>query len=110
MTKRLYPVRTSETCLMSSDNTHKPYIPASQVLPEITIKGIIIAIILGMILTAANVYLGLYVGMTVSASIPAAVISMATLRTLANSKYISDTSIIKNIYIKNKLVNFITKK
>ena len=26
------------------------------------------------------------------------------------SKYISDTSIIKNIYIKNKLVNFITKK
>tara|TARA_Y100000758_G_scaffold302209_1_gene269624 strand:- start:256 stop:2493 length:2238 start_codon:yes stop_codon:yes gene_type:complete len=84
---------------MSSDNTHKPYIPASQVLPEITIKGIIIAIILGMILTAANVYLGLYVGMTVSASIPAAVISMATLRTLANSKYISDTNILENNWV-----------
>ena len=26
------------------------------------------------------------------------------------SKYISNTVIIKNIYIKNKLVNFITKK
>ena len=26
------------------------------------------------------------------------------------SKYISNASIIKNIYIKNKLVNFITKK
>ena len=26
------------------------------------------------------------------------------------SKYINNTSIIKNIYIKNKLVNFITKK
>ena len=26
------------------------------------------------------------------------------------AKYLSNTSILKNIYIKNKLVNFITKK
>ena len=58
---------------MPSDVDHKPYISAKEILPEITIQGIILAILLGFLLTAANVYLGLYVGMTVSASIPAAV-------------------------------------
>ena len=67
---------------MPSNAEHKPYISAKKILPEITTKGIILAILLGFLLTAANVYLGLYVGMTVSASIPAAVISMAVLRSL----------------------------
>lgn len=49
-------------------------------LPEITIKGVILALILAAILAAANAYLGLFAGMTVSATIPAAVISMGVLR------------------------------
>jgi putative OPT family oligopeptide transporter len=49
-------------------------------LPEITIKGVILALILAAILAAANAYLGLFAGMTVSATIPAAVISMGLLR------------------------------
>ena len=57
---------------MASNEEHKPYVSATTILPEITTQGIILAIFLGMLLTAANVYLGLYVGMTVSASIPAA--------------------------------------
>ncbi len=56
-----------------------PYIPPSKSLPEITLKGVILAIFLSVILGGANVYLGLKVGLTVSASIPAAVISMAML-------------------------------
>ena len=59
---------------------HQPYIPATQRLPEITLKAVLLGIILSMILAGANAYLGLKVGMTVSASIPAAVISMALLR------------------------------
>jgi len=57
-----------------------PYIPASTVLPEITIKALVLGVLLSMILAGANAYLGLFAGMTVSASIPAAVISMAVLR------------------------------
>ena len=57
-----------------------PYIPASRKLPELTVKGIILAVLLSMVLGAANAYLGLRVGLTVSASIPAAVMSMALLR------------------------------
>ncbi len=57
-----------------------PYIPASQSLPEITVKAVILGVALSALLAGANAYLGLKVGLTVSASIPAAVISMAILR------------------------------
>jgi len=58
----------------------QPYIPASQTLPEITVKAAVLGVILSAVLGGANAYLGLKVGLTVSASIPAAVISMAILR------------------------------
>ncbi len=57
-----------------------PYIPASQSLPEITLKAVVLGFILSAVLAGANAYLGLKVGLTVSASIPAAVISMAVLQ------------------------------
>lgn len=59
---------------------HKPYIPASTILPETTVKAFILGAILSVILAAANAYLGLFAGMTVSACIPAAVISMVVLK------------------------------
>ena len=80
-------------------DTHKPYVSAKMILPEITIQGIILAIVLGFLLTAANVYLGLYVGMTVSASIPAAVISMAVLRSLAKTNLSNGTNILENNWV-----------
>ncbi|MED6306191.1 MAG: oligopeptide transporter, OPT family [Candidatus Thermoplasmatota archaeon] len=84
---------------MASNKKHKPYVSATTILPEITTQGIILAIILGMLLTAANVYLGLYVGMTVSASIPAAVISMAVLRSLAKANIAKGTNILENNWV-----------
>lgn len=60
----------------------EPYIPASESPLELTRRVIIVGIILGILMTAANAYLGLYAGMTVSASIPAAVMSMIILRSL----------------------------
>ena len=84
---------------MSSNETHKTYVSANKILPEITMQGIILAIILGFLLTAANVYLGLYVGMTVSASIPAAVISMAVLRSLERANISKGTNILENNWV-----------
>lgn len=49
---------------------------------ELTPRAVIIALVLSVVMGAANVYLGLYVGLTVSASIPAAVIGMLILRGL----------------------------
>jgi putative OPT family oligopeptide transporter len=84
---------------MASNEEHKPYVSATTILPEITTQGIILAIVLGMLLTAANVYLGLYVGMTVSASIPAAVISMAVLRSLVKANISKGTNILENNWV-----------
>ena len=69
----------------------EPYIPASESPKELTLRVVIVGILLGILMTAANAYLGLYAGMTVSASIPAAVMSMIILRTLFN-----DVSILEN--------------
>ena len=52
---------------------------------EITLRGIILACLLTVLFTAANIYLGLKVGLTFATSIPAAVISMAVLRNFKNS-------------------------
>lgn len=50
--------------------------------PQLTFRAVALAIVLAMILAAANTYLGLFAGMTIASAIPAAVISMAVLRLL----------------------------
>ncbi len=72
---------------------HKPYIKPQTVLPEITVKGVILGIILSILLAAANTYLGLFAGLTVAASIPAAVISMAVLRIFRNSNILENNAV-----------------
>ena len=67
-----------------------PYVPASTILPEITIKAVILGAVLSVALAAANAYLGLFAGITVSASIPAAVISMAVLRLFPRSNILEN--------------------
>ncbi|MBT5284689.1 MAG: oligopeptide transporter, OPT family [Euryarchaeota archaeon] len=70
---------------------HEPYISANESPKELTLRVILVGIVLGVLMTAANAYLGLYAGMTVSASIPAAVMSMIILRTM-----FKDVSILEN--------------
>jgi len=60
------------------------------VLPQLTVKAILLGIVLSMILAGANAYLGLFAGMTVSASIPAAVISMGILRLFRESNILEN--------------------
>lgn len=72
------------------NNDSAPLIPASQNLPEITVKAVILSIILVVVLAAANAYLGLKVGLTVAASIPAAVISMGVLRLFKQSNVLEN--------------------
>ena len=63
---------------------------------ELTIRGIVLGAILTVILTAANVYAGLKIGLTVATSIPAAVISMAVLRSFRDST-IQENNIVQTI-------------
>ncbi len=58
----------------------KPYISANDLIPEFTLKAIILGSVFGIIFGAATVYLGLKVGLTVSASIPIAVLSISVIK------------------------------
>jgi len=60
------------------------------VLPQLTVKAILLGIVLSAVLAGANAYLGLFAGLTVSASIPAAVISMAVLRLFKESNILEN--------------------
>lgn len=71
----------------AAGKTHKsePLVPASKILPEITLKAIILSIIITIILGASDAYLALKIGSTVAASIPAAVIAMGIFRLFKKS-------------------------
>ena len=69
---------------------------ASEDIKELTLRGIVLGAVLTVILTAANVYAGLKIGLTVATSIPAAVISMAVLRSFKDST-IQENNIVQTI-------------
>ncbi len=64
----------------SAPPAHKPYVPDEASVTEMTVRGIVVGSILGIIFAASSVYLGLKVGLTVSASIPIAVLSITIFR------------------------------
>lgn len=62
---------------------YKPFVPASTLgMRELTLRGVVIGALLGVVFALASVYLGLKVGLTVSASIPVAVMSITLFRWL----------------------------
>src|SRR6185437_13168550 len=75
---------------------HKPYIAASEFIPEFTPKAIILGAIFGIIFGAASVYLGLKVGLTVSASIPIAVLAISIFKKVGNAT-ILESNIVQTI-------------
>ncbi len=59
---------------------HRPYVPETMQMKELTLRAMFLGLILTVVLGAANAYLGLRAGITIAATYPAAVISMAVLR------------------------------
>ncbi|HUU45400.1 MAG TPA: oligopeptide transporter, OPT family [Acidobacteriota bacterium] len=75
----------------------EPYVKAEESIPEVTLKAIVLGSLISIVFGVANAYLGLKVGMTVSASIPAAVISMAVLRTMFSNVTVLENNIVQTI-------------
>ena len=65
------------------ETEHKPFIPADQSPPELTVIPLLMGGFLGVVFGASSMYLVLKVGVTVSASIPVAVLSLTIFRGLA---------------------------
>lgn len=69
----------------------------NQKVKELTISSLFLGVVIGVIMTAANVYLGLYAGMTVSASIPAAVIATGVYKLFFKNYTIYQTNIVQTM-------------
>jgi OPT oligopeptide transporter protein len=81
---------------MEEQKDFKPFIAASDFIPEFTLRSIILGAIFGVIFGAASVYLGLKVGLTVSASIPIAVLAISVFKKLGKAS-ILESNIVQTI-------------
>ncbi len=63
---------------------------------ELTLRGLILGVLITLVFTAANVYFGLKAGLTFATSIPAAVISMAVLRSLRGAT-IQENNVVQTV-------------
>src|SRR5689334_8249237 len=84
---------------MAETNTKpkfQPFVAAGTVIPEFSLKAIVLGALFGLIFGAATVYLALRAGLTVSASIPIAVLSIAVFKKLGRST-ILENNIVQTI-------------
>ncbi len=82
---------------MTAIKRFTPYVSSRKKMVEFSAKAVILGIILSFIFCIGNAYLGLKVGMTISASIPAAVLSMAILRTFFKSVTILENNLVQTM-------------
>ncbi|MBI3194492.1 MAG: OPT/YSL family transporter, partial [Ignavibacteriae bacterium] len=61
----------------NKSTTFQPFIAAGKLIPEFTLKAILLGAFFGVLFGAATVYLALKAGLTVSASIPIAVLAIS---------------------------------
>jgi len=86
----------SEGILVTSSPSPTTSSPNAEPRTELTVRGVILGIIITVVFTAANVFFGLKAGLTFATSIPAAVISMALLRSFKDST-IQENNIVQTV-------------
>ena len=73
--------------------SYKPFISASENVAELTIRSVLLAMLLSVLLAMSNAYLALRLGILTSASIPAAIISMGILRLFKNATILENNAV-----------------
>src|ERR1700712_5820473 len=68
----------------------RPFVPANETRPELTIRAVLIGALFGILFGAVTVYVGLKAGLTVAASIPISVLSISILRVLGKSSILEN--------------------
>ncbi len=82
---------------MSEEVEFTPYISEKKSPREFSFRATVLGMLLGLLFGVGNAYLGLKIGTTISASIPAAVLSMAILRTFFRRVTILENNIVQTV-------------
>ncbi len=80
----------------ASAKEFQPFVPAAQIVPEFTLKAVLLGAFFGVVFGAVTVYLALRAGLTVSASIPIAVLAIAVFKRFGKST-ILENNIVQTI-------------
>ena len=68
----------------------KPFVPAEENRPELTVRALLLGAIFGVLFGAVTVYVGLRAGLTVAASIPISVLSISILRAFGRASILEN--------------------
>jgi len=68
----------------------KPFVPATESRPELTLRALLLGAIFGVLFGAVTVYVGLRAGLTVAASIPISVLSISILRAFGRASILEN--------------------
>ena len=68
----------------------KPFIPANESRPELTIRALLLGAFFGVVFGAVTVYVGVKAGLTVAASIPISVLSISILRAFGRASILEN--------------------
>ncbi len=68
----------------------KPFVPASESRPELTVRALLLGAVFGVLFGAVTVYVGLRAGLTVAASIPISVLSISILRAFGRASILEN--------------------
>ena len=74
-----------------------PYVPTTEVMPELTGYSIIMGVVFAILFAAANTYLGLKVGMTISAGIPGAILATGLLKGIFRRNNILEANMVASL-------------
>jgi putative OPT family oligopeptide transporter len=74
----------------------KPFVPATESRPELTVRALLLGAVFGVLFGAVTVYVGLRAGLTVAASIPISVLSISIMRYVARVFGLRDATILEN--------------
>ena len=88
--------RSNLAAVRSEPPKFTPYIAPQTQMREMTVRGVLLGTLLGIIFGASSLYLVLKVGLTVSASIPVAVISITLFRLASKVFGTKDATILEN--------------
>lgn len=83
---------TSKLMLPSphSKTVFRPFVPATEIRPELTARALILGALFGVLFGAVTVYVGLRAGLTVAASIPISVLSISILRAFGKASILEN--------------------
>jgi putative OPT family oligopeptide transporter len=81
---------TSDAKTDGAKPAFRPFVPASETRPELTLRALLLGAVFGVLFGAVTVYVGLRAGLTVAASIPISVLSISILRAFGRASILEN--------------------